>query len=68
MNRQIIRDFKGIILGYVDTDEKGNKTVRDFQERILGYYDSNLDVTRDFQGRILARGDVASSLIFNNNN
>lgn len=62
--RDIIRDFGGRILGYVETDSKGNKTVRDFYNRILGYYDVSLNVTRDFYNRVIARGDCAVSLIY----
>ena len=36
--RQTIRNFIGKIVGYIDTDNKGNKTVYDFQGRIKGYY------------------------------
>ena len=34
MNRQIIRDFKGIILGYIDTDERGKKKEKNFKKKI----------------------------------
>lgn len=34
-NTITIREVSGKILGYVDIDEKGNKTVRDFYGRIL---------------------------------
>lgn len=63
-NKEIIRDFNNRIIGYVETDEKGNKTVRDFYNRILGYYDANLNVTRDFYNRIVARGDASVGLIY----
>lgn len=62
-NTQILRDFTGKIIGFIETDTKGNKTVRDFYRRIKGYYDADLDVTRDFYKRIVARGDVSSSLL-----
>ena len=66
-NIQTIRDFAGRILGYIETDAQGNKTVRDFYRVVLGTYDKRSDTTRDFAGRILARGDVAAGLIkFNN--
>lgn len=67
-NRETIREFNGRILGYVDTDNKGNKTVRDFYGRILGYYNVDLNVTQDFYRRIVARGDAAISLIYSNKN
>lgn len=58
-----IRDFGGKILGWIETDDKGNKTVRDFGGWILGYYKKSMDATTDFGGRIIARGDMSASLI-----
>lgn len=60
---QTIRDFSGIIVGYIETDEKGDKIVRDFYRVVLGKYDKKNNVTRDFYGRIIARGDASASLI-----
>ena len=62
-NTQIIRDFSGKIIGYIETDSQGNKTVRDFYRVIKGYYDAKQDVTRDFYKRIIARGDVCGMLL-----
>lgn len=64
MEKEFIRDFWGHILGSVETDNKGNKTVRDFYGRILGYYDKANNVTRDFYKKIIGRGDQAVSLIY----
>ena len=60
---QAIRDFYNRILGYIETDEKGNKIARDFYKRILGTYDAKLDVTKDYYNRIIAKGDLTSALI-----
>ena len=64
MLKEAIRDFTNRIIGYVETDENGNKTARDFYNRILGYYDAKLNVTRDFYNRIVARGDAVVGLIY----
>ena len=64
MNRQTIKDFSGKIIGFIDVDDKGNKVVRKFNLMIVGRYDAKLDVTRDFQGRIIAQGDVCGSLLY----
>lgn len=64
MEKEYIRDFYGRILGSVETDDKGNKTVRDFYGKILGYYDKSNNVTRDFYKKIIGRGDQAVSLIY----
>jgi len=66
MNKEIIRDFYGKILGSVETDSQGNKTVRDFYGRILGWYKKAENQTRNFYGKIIAKGDAAVSLIYNN--
>lgn len=60
---QIIRDFTGRIMGYIETDNVGNKIVRDFYRVVLGKYDKKNNVTRDFYGRVIAKGDASSSLI-----
>lgn len=64
MEKEFIRDFYGKIIGSIETDNVGNKTVRNFYGKILGYYDKAANVTRDFYKKIIARGDQASSLIY----
>lgn len=66
MNKRIIRNFYGKALGSVETDTTGNKTVRDFYGKVLGYYKKSLDITTDFYGRVIAKGDMSSGLIFEN--
>lgn len=66
-NETVIRDFHGRIIGYIQTDKDGNKRVLNFHRQILGDYKKSLDVTRDFYGRIIARGDQSSMLIGLNN-
>lgn len=61
---QTIRDFYGRILGFIETDAQGNKVARDFYRRIVGRYDKNRDVTTDFYGRVVAKGDIVASLIY----
>lgn len=62
-NTQTIRDFYGRIVGYIEEDAQGNKVVRDFYRTIQGKYDKKQNVTRDFYGRIIAKGDACASLI-----
>ena len=63
MDKQYIRDFHGRIIGSIETS--GTKQIaRDFYLKILGTYDSRDDLTRDFSGRILARGNSLAGLIF----
>lgn len=60
---QTIRDFYNRIIGYIETDDKGNKIAKDFYRRVVGKYDAKQDVTRDFYNRIIAKGDITASLI-----
>lgn len=62
MNQEILRDFYGKIIGYIETDNIGNKTIRDKYRKILGYYDKRANVTRDFYRRIVGKGDQSSIL------
>ena len=63
MNRMTVKDFSGKIIGYIDMDDKGNKVVRKFNLMIVCRYDAKLDVTKDFQNRVIARGDMSGSLL-----
>ena len=58
-----LRDFYGKIIGTIETDSAGNKTVRNFYGKVLGKYDKQKNVTTDFYGKILYRGDF-SQLLF----
>lgn len=62
MNRQIIKEWNGKIIGSIETHPNGDKTVRDFYGKILGKYIKSLDVTRDFRGKMIARGDQSPML------
>ncbi len=61
-DRQYIKDFYGKIIGSIETDDQGNKTVRDFYGKILGRYNTKQNVTKDFYGRTVAKGDQSSML------
>lgn len=65
MQKETIRDFRGVILGTVETDSNGNKTARDFYGNILGHYRKDINMTTDFYGRFLGSGDFVVSLIYN---
>lgn len=47
MNEEVIKDFYNRIIGYVRTDNNGNKQVFDFYRRPLGSYNKAQNVTRD---------------------
>lgn len=60
----VIREFSGKIIGYIYVDEQGKKTVKDFSGKILGYYYPDRDATTDLVGKVLARGDITSALLY----
>ena len=62
MNEQVIRDFYGKIIGYIEVKPNGDKIVRNFYRKVLGRYDKASDTTRDFYGKIIARGDSTGML------
>ena len=62
-NREAIRFSNGRILGYIDTLPNGDKEVRDSSGRYLGKYDKHMNVTKDYAGRLLYRGDQSSMLL-----
>jgi hypothetical protein len=52
-----IKDWTGRIIGWIEVDEYGNKTIRDFYNKVLSTYNKRLNITRDFYGRQVAKGD-----------
>ena len=62
-NEETIREFSGKVIGYIETKPNGDKVVRDFYRRLLGTYNKKLNVTKDFYGRTVARGDFSSMLL-----
>lgn len=59
-----IRNFAGQWIAIYEHLDNGDICVRDWQSRmILGYYRKSRDVTTDFHGRIIARGNAVGMLI-----
>jgi hypothetical protein len=63
MHTETISTFSRSIIGYIETDSNGDKTVKDFSRKILGYYHHSSNTTTDFYGKILYLGDMASALL-----
>ena len=63
MAEQIIKDSYFRILGYIETKPNGDKIGKDSYRRIVGYYEAKTDITKDFYRRIVAHGDILSSLV-----
>ena len=65
MKEEIIRNPGFSIIGIVETQSNGDKTVYNYPEhQILGYYRKAQDQTVDFRGRILSYGDTAVALLY----
>ena len=63
MDREVIKDFGGRILGYLEYQSNGDIIVKDLYFKILGKYDKASDTTKDFYGRILFKGNMNANLI-----
>ena len=64
IERQKVKDWTGKIIGFIDTDTvTGNKVIRDFYGRITGKYNKKLNITQDFYGRTVAKGDQSSMML-----
>ena len=63
MQKIQLRDFHGRIIGTIETDSNGKKTLRDFYGKILGFYDAKRDVTTNFMGQVVAKGDCLTMLL-----
>ena len=61
--REQIKDFYGKVIGTYEYQPNGDILVRNFTGTILGKYDSALDVTRDFYGTIVAKGNAVGMLL-----
>lgn len=63
MTRTKIKNEYGIIIGYIEEDDKV-KIAKDFYGKILGKYHKDLDKTMNFRGYIVGKGDLTSALIW----
>lgn len=68
MNRETLKDSQGKIVGYIDTDSRGNRVGKDFYGKIVGTYWKNFNLTKDFYGKIVAQGDAVAALVFQSQN
>ncbi len=64
MSRTAIKDRNFRILGYIETMPDGRQKALYANFRTLGYYDPRRDVTTDANFRTIARGNVLSALIY----
>jgi len=62
--RREIYDGKGVRIGWIETDERGNKRVYSFSKGLVGFYYKDTNRTVTVGGKIVAFCDVAASLLF----
>lgn len=63
MERQYIRDNRGILLGILEPQSNGDIVARDSRGVYLGKYEACSDYTLDSMGRYLYRGNMVNALI-----
>lgn len=63
MAKQYIKDFHGRIIGSLEELSNGDIIVKDFHGRLKGKYRKADNTTRDFYGRVIARGNQVGMLI-----
>lgn len=65
--KQPVKTFNGKIIGYIDEKPNGDIVGYNFYNKKVGTYDKRADVTRDFYGRIIYKGNMITSIISQNN-
>ena len=62
--RQEIYDGRGARIGWIETDERGNKRVYSFSKGLVGFYYKDTNRTVTAGGKIVAYCDCATALLF----
>ena len=62
--RQEIYDGRGARIGWIETDERGNKRVYSMAKGVVGYYYKDTNRTVTVGGKIIAYCDCATALLF----
>jgi hypothetical protein len=63
MTTEPLKDAYNNVLGSIETSLDGSQVLRDANGKIRGYYDPSTDHTRGPDQRILAKGNVLTTLI-----
>ena len=63
MDRQVLKDSRFRIIGYIDTASDGKQTGRNARFHIVGYFDPRTGVTRDDRFHTVGHGNLLASLI-----
>jgi hypothetical protein len=63
MTTEPLKDAYNNVLGSIETNPDGSQVLRDANGKIRGYYDPTTDHTRGPDQRILAKGNLLTTLI-----
>mgnify|MGYP006920947637 CR=1 FL=1 len=58
-----LRNFYGQIIGFTREDSKGDVWIYDINMLALGKYDVRRDVTCNFTGQVVGKGNVLTTLL-----
>lgn len=64
MSKEFVKDWTGKVIGSIDTQPNGDKIVRDFYGRVKGTYVKRLNITKDFYGHQVGKGDQSMGLLY----
>jgi hypothetical protein len=66
IRKETIKNVRGRMLGVVRNDANGRAQAYGVQRDLLRSYDPVSDITRDVQGRMIAKGNVLSGVVWRN--
>ncbi len=64
MKTETIKDWRGVIIGFIDYKDNGDKEARKFNGGIVGKYNASLDITTDWRGHMVSKGDTLISFLY----
>jgi hypothetical protein len=64
MSEDVIKDAGGRTLGFIRTTPAGGQQAYDINHRFVGSYDAQNNLTKDVNGRAIAKGNTAAALIY----
>jgi len=60
---QTLKDSNYRVLGYIEQESDGTLTIKDSNYRVKGYYDPKQNVTKDTNYRVVAHGNLLTTLL-----
>lgn len=63
MKREYIKNVRGQLQGYIDTDDDGHESAKNVRGQLVGGYKPKTHLTVNVKGQVVSHGDTLSSLI-----